>query len=93
MPSRNEADRIGSLLAELRERLPGVSILVVDDSSSDATVDVATAAGARGGRWIKPARASVGRLAAREFGFAGAVLEQGCGAVLHVVGLEEWRRC
>lgn len=46
MPARNEADRIGSLLVELRERLPGVGILVVDDSSSDATVEVAREAGA-----------------------------------------------
>ena len=46
MPARNEADRIGSLLGELRERLPGVRVVVIDDSSSDATVQVARSAGA-----------------------------------------------
>ena len=46
MPARNEAGRIGSLLVDLRDRHPGVRILVVDDSSTDATVEVAQNAGA-----------------------------------------------
>ncbi len=46
LPARNEAGRIGSLLVELRDRHPGVRILVVDDSSTDATVEVAQNAGA-----------------------------------------------
>ena len=46
MPAHNEVDRIAPVLVELRERLPDVRVLVVDDGSSDATSEVAAAAGA-----------------------------------------------
>ena len=46
MPARNEAERIGGLLAELRERLGDASVLVVDDASTDDTARVAAAFGA-----------------------------------------------
>jgi glycosyltransferase involved in cell wall biosynthesis len=45
MPARNEAERIASLVVELRELLPA-RVLVIDDASTDATADVAEAAGA-----------------------------------------------
>lgn len=47
VPARDEAARIGPLLAALRDA-PGVSeVLVVDDESRDATAQVAAAGGAR----------------------------------------------
>lgn len=47
VPARDEADRIGTLLAALR-RAPAVSeVVVVDDRSSDDTAGVARRAGAR----------------------------------------------
>ena len=46
MPAHNEVDRIVPVLVELRERLPDIRVLVVDDGSSDATSEVAAAAGA-----------------------------------------------
>jgi glycosyltransferase involved in cell wall biosynthesis len=46
MPARNEAERIGGLLAELRECLGTVSVLIVDDASTDDTARVAAALGA-----------------------------------------------
>jgi dolichol-phosphate mannosyltransferase len=46
VPARDEADRIGPLLAVLRDA-PGVSeVIVVDDQSSDGTDAIAVAAGA-----------------------------------------------
>jgi glycosyltransferase involved in cell wall biosynthesis len=42
----NEADRLGDTLAALREAFPGARLIVADDHSSDATPDVARAAGA-----------------------------------------------
>jgi len=46
IPALNEAPRIGGVLARARERLPDYEIIVVDDGSSDATGEVACAAGA-----------------------------------------------
>lgn len=46
IPARNEADRLGTLLAELRRQLPLAEVLVVDDGSTDDTAGVAREAGA-----------------------------------------------
>jgi glycosyltransferase involved in cell wall biosynthesis len=42
----NEADQIGATLAALQRALPGARIVVADDGSQDATVELALAAGA-----------------------------------------------
>jgi glycosyltransferase involved in cell wall biosynthesis len=44
--ARNEADRVGSTLAALAEALPEAEVIVADDASEDATVEVAQAHGA-----------------------------------------------
>lgn len=46
VPTLNEAENIGRLVAALREGVPGVHVLVVDDTSADGTGAVAAAAGA-----------------------------------------------
>jgi glycosyltransferase involved in cell wall biosynthesis len=46
IPAYNEEAAIGAVVGEIRSTLPDVAILVVDDSSRDATVPVAKAAGA-----------------------------------------------
>jgi len=46
IPSFNEAEAIGGVVAELRQALPGIAILVIDDGSADATGEVAAVAGA-----------------------------------------------
>jgi glycosyltransferase involved in cell wall biosynthesis len=43
----NEADRIGATLAGLEARFPGAAVWIADDGSSDATGEIARAAGAR----------------------------------------------
>ncbi len=45
--ARNEADRIGDTLVALRAALPGASLWVADDASSDGTAEAAMAAGAQ----------------------------------------------
>jgi hypothetical protein len=47
IPAYNEQGAIGGVVNEVREVMPGVPILVVDDCSSDATIHRARAAGAR----------------------------------------------
>ncbi|MFI7607614.1 glycosyltransferase family 2 protein [Micromonospora sp. NPDC049366] len=47
IPALNESGSIGDVVNEVRGELPGVTVLVVDDGSSDRTADVAAAAGAR----------------------------------------------
>jgi glycosyltransferase involved in cell wall biosynthesis len=42
----NEADRLGDTLAALGEAFPGARVMVADDFSTDATAEVAEAAGA-----------------------------------------------
>jgi glycosyltransferase involved in cell wall biosynthesis len=37
IPARNEADSLPAVIAAIRERQPGLDILVVDDASTDAT--------------------------------------------------------
>jgi glycosyltransferase involved in cell wall biosynthesis len=46
MPAFNEQESVGDVVREVRSKLPGVAILVVDDGSSDATTRVAREAGA-----------------------------------------------
>ncbi|MBI1896138.1 MAG: glycosyltransferase family 2 protein [Acidobacteria bacterium] len=47
VPAYNEEGAVGHVVREIRELLPQVAVLVVDDCSSDATADVAREAGAR----------------------------------------------
>lgn len=46
MPAFNEQASVGGVVHEVFKQLPGISLLVVDDGSSDATTRVATEAGA-----------------------------------------------
>jgi len=43
IPARNEAEAIGATLAALRAQGVGLQVLVIDDQSNDATVQIATA--------------------------------------------------
>ena len=45
--ARDEAERIGRTVAELKRRFPDAEVLVADDGSRDGTGDVAESAGAR----------------------------------------------
>ena len=45
--AHNEAERIGATLAALAHAFPGASLWVADDGSTDATPEIARAAGAR----------------------------------------------
>lgn len=47
IPAFNEEGAIGDVVREVHEAVPGVPVLVVDDSSMDATAALARAAGAR----------------------------------------------
>ena len=47
MPAYNESQAVGDVVREAFTVLPGISILVVDDGSTDDTAKVAAAAGAR----------------------------------------------
>jgi glycosyltransferase involved in cell wall biosynthesis len=46
MPALNEEEAIGRVIHEVFDTLPGASVIVVDDGSTDDTAAVATAAGA-----------------------------------------------
>ena len=46
VPALNEAGAIGAVVREVKECVPGVPVLVIDDSSSDATIQKAKDAGA-----------------------------------------------
>ena len=46
MPALNEEEAVGDVVREVFDKLPGVSVLVVDDGSKDDTAAVARAAGA-----------------------------------------------
>jgi glycosyltransferase involved in cell wall biosynthesis len=45
IPAYNEAENLKSVLIEINDSLPGVSVLVVDDGSIDGTAEVARALG------------------------------------------------
>jgi glycosyltransferase involved in cell wall biosynthesis len=47
IPAFNEEAAIGNVVREIRDTVPGVPVLVVNDASADATVTTARAAGAR----------------------------------------------
>lgn len=47
LPARNEAAALPGILTRIRSTVPSAEVIVVDDGSSDATADVARAAGAR----------------------------------------------
>ncbi|HKV97780.1 MAG TPA: glycosyltransferase [Gammaproteobacteria bacterium] len=47
IPARNEADTIGRALAALRDTAPDAQVILIDDESSDATAELARAAGLR----------------------------------------------
>jgi len=47
MPALNEQDSVGDVVSEVFAKLPGISVLVVDDGSTDDTASVARAAGAK----------------------------------------------
>ncbi len=78
IPAWNEAERIGPVLEGVRAYLP---LLVVDDGSSDATADVAEAAGAT----VVRHASNLGKGAALRTGFHWA-LEHGYEAVLTLDG-------
>jgi glycosyltransferase involved in cell wall biosynthesis len=46
VPCYNEADSIGAVVKQARQALPEADVLVIDDGSTDATVQVASGAGA-----------------------------------------------
>lgn len=46
IPALNEQDSVAAVIREVQDALPDVTCLVVDDGSTDATADVARAAGA-----------------------------------------------
>ena len=74
VPGYNEAPRIGAVVAAAREHLP---VIVVDDGSSDATADIARAAGAT----VIEQRPNQGKGAALRAGFRKA-LDEGADAIL-----------
>lgn len=68
IPTYNEADNIGLLIAELRREAPEVDVLVVDDDSPDGTAGIV--------RGLQAAHASVHLIVRKKRdGFAGAYLE------------------
>jgi glycosyltransferase involved in cell wall biosynthesis len=46
IPAYNEAGAVGEVVREVRQVVPGIRVLVIDDCSEDATVTVARGAGA-----------------------------------------------
>lgn len=75
VPARNEADRIGHVLAGLAGQVEGIPVLtlVVDDGSSDRTAEVARTHGAR----VVSHAINLGKGAAMKTGCAAA-LAAGC---------------
>jgi glycosyltransferase involved in cell wall biosynthesis len=47
MPAFNEEESVGDIVREVREKAPGVTVLVVDDGSVDGTTRIARSAGAK----------------------------------------------
>ncbi|WP_410656172.1 glycosyltransferase family 2 protein [Amycolatopsis sp. lyj-112] len=46
MPALNEQASVGSVISQVKQSLPGIDVLVVDDGSADDTAKLARAAGA-----------------------------------------------
>lgn len=61
VPARDEAARIGPLLASLREAPDVAAVIVVDDQSGDRTAELAAAAGARVVRGSDPPSGWLGK--------------------------------
>lgn len=73
IPARNEAPVIADTLAALRAELPEVPVVLVDDQSSDATAELASASGLKNLRLIRgtsPPAGWSGKLWALEQGLA-----------------------
>lgn len=47
IPAKNEGSNIGQVLSQVTHAVPGAELIVIDDASTDATGEVAAAAGAR----------------------------------------------
>lgn len=79
IPARNEADRIGQVLADIAEHVESlpVLLLVVDDGSSDRTGEVGRAHGAR----VIRHEINLGKGAAMKTGCAAA-LTAGCDVIV-----------
>jgi glycosyltransferase involved in cell wall biosynthesis len=54
IPARNEEAAIGAVVRSVKNTLPGIFVLVIDDHSSDATAQMASSAGARVVRLSRP---------------------------------------
>jgi len=81
VPAYNEGGRIGEVVAEIREAVPEVDIVVVDDASGDHTAREAARAGARVVRL--PANLGIGGAVQAGFKFAE---EHGYDIVVQVDG-------
>jgi dolichol-phosphate mannosyltransferase len=84
LPTYDEAENLEAIGAAILERLPGATLLVVDDASPDGTGDIADAMAARDPRvrvLHRPAKAGLGR--AYLAGFAVA-LEGGAERVVQI---------
>ena len=46
IPAWNEEDSVAAVIADVRDRMPGADVLVIDDGSADATAEQARGAGA-----------------------------------------------
>lgn len=81
VPAFNEAGNVGLTVGEIRRQAPGVDILVVDDCSSDETVQEATQAGA----WVVSLPVNLGIGGAVQTGFRFAH-ERGYDMVVQIDG-------
>src|SRR6185437_4208940 len=79
LPALNEEDSVAAVVREVREKLPGVTCLVVDDGSTDRTAERAASAGAV----VASLPYNIGVGGAMRLGFVYA-LEQGFDNVVQV---------
>jgi glycosyltransferase involved in cell wall biosynthesis len=81
VPAYNESATVGRVVRDLLDAAPRFDVLVVDDGSTDATVEIALAAGARVMRL--PFNLGIGGAVQAGFAFA---LENGYGRMIQVDG-------